>query len=149
MILGNLCEWQRYAPLHPAFEKLFKFVLEHDLSEFPLERIVLDGDSLFINMAEPDLKTAESQKLEIHREYIDVHFPLKGEEICGWTPTANLKTASESPFNEKDDFALYAELAQTYFKAVPGQFYIMYPEDAHAPIVGQGKIKKAIAKVRL
>ncbi len=149
MILGKLCDWERYAALHPAFEKLFKFVAEHDLSQFPLERIVLDGTELYINMAEPELKTRDNQKLEIHREYIDVHFPLTGEEICGWTPTSELKVESDAPFNETDDFALYNETAQTYFKALPGHFYIMYPEDAHAPIIGEGKIKKAIAKVRI
>ena len=31
----------------------------------------------------------------------------------------------------------------------PGQFVIVYPEDPHAPVIGSGKIRKLIAKVKL
>ena len=49
----------------------------------------------------------------------------------------------------KRDFALYAQKASTYFTVKPGQFYIMFPEDAHAPIIGNGTLRKLIAKVRV
>lgn len=149
MILGKVNDSKRYEKLHPQFPRLFQFVRENDLSKFANQRIVLDGDDLFINMAEPELKQAEDQKLEVHREYIDVHFPLTGDEICGVTHLADLAVESDEPFNVEDDFALYSEKAQNYFTAHPGDFYIVYPEDAHAPIIGKGTIKKAIAKVRL
>lgn len=149
MILGNLADTQRYEDLHPAFRKLFKFVRENDLAKFANQRIVLDGDTLFINMAEPTLKSADEQKLEVHRDYIDVHFPLTGDEICGITHVSELTVESDEPFNEEDDYALYSEKAKTYFTAHPGDFYIVFPEDAHAPIIGEGKIKKAIAKVKV
>lgn len=149
MILGKVCDTQHYEHLHPLFHKLFKFVRENDLSKFSTQRIVLDGDDLYINMAEPELKSAEEQKLEIHREYIDVHFPLIGDEVCGLTHISDLSVESDAPFDEEADYALYSEKARTYFTAHPGDFYIVFPEDAHAPIIGEGKIKKAIAKVRV
>ncbi len=31
----------------------------------------------------------------------------------------------------------------------PGQFCIVYPEDAHAPMIGEGTERKLICKVRL
>lgn len=149
MILGKVTDTTYYEFLNPRFSQLFKFVRENDLSKFANGRIVLDGDELFINMAEPDLKRAEEQKLEVHRNYIDVHFPLTGSETCGVTHISDLTVESDEPFNEEDDYALYSEQARTYFTAHPGDFYIMFPEDAHAPIIGEGRIKKAIAKVRL
>lgn len=149
MILGKVSDTSRIEYLHPYFRTLFKFVRENDLSKFANQRIVLDGDDLFINMAEPELKKAEDQKLEVHREYIDVHFPLIGDEICGVTHISDLTVESDEPFNVEDDYALYSEQARTYFTSHPGDFYIVFPEDAHAPIIGEGKIKKAIAKVRL
>lgn len=147
MILASLHDSARYEVLHPAFKTLFEYVKSHDLTSVPTERIVLDGDRLFINVADATLKTPSEQKLEVHRKYIDVHFPLTGEEQCGWTPLSDLTTESEAPFDEENDYALYAEPAKSYFTAGPGDFFIVFPEDAHAPILGEGKLRKLIAKV--
>ena len=149
MILTSLQECERIESLHPLFKKLFDYVKTHDLTAVPAGRVTIDGDDLFINVADATLVAAEDQKLEVHRKYIDVHFPLSGSEIVGWTALNALKTASEAPFDEENDFALYAEKAATYFTAQPGECYVMYPEDAHAPIIGEGKLRKAIAKVRI
>jgi beta-galactosidase beta subunit len=56
---------------------------------------------------------------------------------------------SEAPFDVENDFALYAETPSTYFTALPGDFYIVYPEDAHAPVIGEGVLRKLIVKVLL
>ena len=68
----------------------------------------------FINVADPTLKDPENQVLEVHRRYIDVHFPLTSEETIGWSPMSVLTTESVNPFNEEDDYAIYAEQAQSY-----------------------------------
>ena len=93
------------------------------------------------------MKAPEDQVLEVHRRYIDVHFPLTGEETMGWSPMSVLTTESVNPFNEEDDYAIYAEQAQSYHTIHPGEFAIVWPEDAHAPIIGKGTLRKLIAKV--
>ena len=147
MILAHLNDSDRYASLHPLFKQLFDYVKAHDFTHVPAERIVLDGDRLFINVADVTLKSPEEQVLEVHRRYIDVHFPLSREEIMGWASLSVLATESMQPFNEEDDFAVYAERAQSYLTIHPGEFAIVWPEDAHAPIIGQGALRKLIAKV--
>jgi len=147
MILAHLNDSDRYASLHPLFKQLFDYVKVHDFTHVPAERIVLDGDRLFINVADVTLKSPEEQVLEVHRRYIDVHFPLSREEIMGWSSLSVLATESMQPFNEEDDFAVYAERAQSYLTIHPGEFAIVWPEDAHAPIIGQGALRKLIAKV--
>ena len=147
MILAHLNDSDRYASLHPLFKQLFDYVKAHDFTYVPAERIVLDGDRLFINVADVTLKSPEEQVLEVHRRYIDVHFPLSREEIMGWSSLSVLATESMQPFNEDDDFAVYAERAQSYLTIHPGEFAIVWPEDAHAPIIGQGALRKLIAKV--
>ncbi len=147
MILAHLNDSDRYASLHPLFKQLFDYVKVHDFTHVPAERIVLDGDRLFINVTDVTLKSPEEQVLEVHRRYIDVHFPLSREEIMGWSSLSVLATESMQPFNEEDDFAVYAERAQSYLTIHPGEFAIVWPEDAHAPIIGQGALRKLIAKV--
>lgn len=149
MILCTLNDSKRIEALHPRFAELFEYVRTHDLTTVPAGKITLDGSELYINVADATLLETEEQKLEVHRGYIDVHFPLSGEEIVGWTALDSLHTKSLAPFDTDNDFALYAEKAATYFTVHPGECYIMYPEDAHAPIIGQGKLRKAIAKVKI
>lgn len=148
MILSDLQHSARYEGLHPLFKRLFDYVKSHDLSQVPAERIVLEGDQLYINVADVELKHPGDQKLEVHRRYLDVHFPLSGPEICGFSSLHGLGQP-DAPFDEQDDYALYSQSADTYFTIQPGQFYIVYPEDAHAPIIGQGSLRKLIAKVAL
>lgn len=146
MILDTLSNAQRYYALHPLFQQLFDYVCTHDLANAPAGRLTLDGDKLFINVNDSQLVPAEEQKLEVHRRYIDVHFPLSCSERVGWTPLEHLGE-SDAPFNEESDFAVYSQPAETYFTLQPGQFCIVWPEDAHAPIIGEGKIRKLVAKV--
>ena len=146
MILDTLSNAQRYYALHPLFQQLFEYVLTHDLAEVPAGRITLDGERLFINVNDSQLVPAEEQKLEVHRRYIDVHFPLTCCERVGWSPLEHLGQ-SDAPFNDESDFAVYSCSAETYFTMQPGQFCIVWPEDAHAPVIGEGKIRKLVAKV--
>ena len=146
MILSHISDSARYESLHPLFKQVFDYIKSHDLLNVPAERIVLDGDKLFINVADAKLVAKETQKLEVHQKYIDIHFPLSGSEIVGWKHLS-VVGESEAPFDVENDFALYAEKPSTYYTVTPGEFYIVYPEDAHAPIIGEGTLRKLIVKV--
>ena len=84
MIISNLQNSGRVESLHPLFKKLFDYVKTHDLLHTPCGRIELEGDKLFINNVNPTCVTAETQVLELHHEYIDVHILLEGKETIGW-----------------------------------------------------------------
>lgn len=146
MIISHIEDAGRVECLHPLFAQLFDYVRTHDLLHAPLGRITLDGDRLFINNSNPECVCREEQVLEVHRRYIDVHFLLEGEEIIGWKPLRDVGEPSQ-PYDEDKECALYNEPAQTYVTLIPGQLAIVWPEDPHAPIIGKGKIRKAIAKV--
>lgn len=148
MIIDQITNSARIEVLHPQLKKLFDYVRTHDLLAMPVGRITLDGDRLFINRAASELLPADRQAIEVHRAYMDVHFPLDGVEVIGWKPLDRLGTP-RAPFDTDNDFALYDEPATTYFELHPGQFLLVYPEDGHAPIIGTGTLQKAVAKVLL
>ena len=77
MILQSLQASERTETLHPLLKQLFDYVKSHDLTQVPAGRITLDGEKLFINVADATLVEAENQKLEVHRRYIDVHFRFR------------------------------------------------------------------------
>jgi YhcH/YjgK/YiaL family protein len=86
--------------------------------------------------------------MEIHRKYIDVQIVLEGEESVGWKPLNEIQHISKA-YDEVLDFELSSDKPSTYFHVTPGQIYILFPEDPHAPIIGEGKIRKAIGKVKV
>ncbi len=146
MIYGNIAYADRYASLHPLLPQLFAYVKSHDLLHTPMGKIVLDGDKLFINNVNPECLSEEKQVLEVHRRYIDVHILLEGKERVGWRNTDDCKELAH-PYDEAGDFATFFDKPTTYIDMMPNDFLIVFPEDAHAPIIGSGKIRKAIAKV--
>lgn len=148
MIVSNLKNVQRIEKLHPLFKVLFDYVKTHDLLHSDLGRIEISGDNLFINNVNPDCVESDKQILEVHREYIDVHILLYGVETIGWKALEDATQEIKS-YEKEGDCALYSDVPTTFVTLHPGQFVIVYPEDAHAPIIGKGKIRKLIAKVKL
>lgn len=148
MILSNFQHSDRIEGLHPLFKAAFDYIKSHDLLNAPLGRIEIDGEKLFINNSNPECVAAEDQVLEVHRKYIDIHVLLEGEETIGWKAIEDVTNETKA-YDEEADCALYAEKADSYVTLKPGQFLIVYPEDPHAPIIGQGRIRKLIVKVKL
>lgn len=148
MILTTLADSGRIEPLHPLFKRFFDYVKEHDLLHASLGRIEVDGDRLFINNVEADLTDAATQLLEAHREYIDVHVVLDGEEHFGWRPLADCAAVRQS-YDPAADCALYADRPSSWLTLRPGQAAIVFPEDPHAPVVGEGRVRKLIGKIKL
>lgn len=148
MIISKLENSSRIEALHPLFKRLFEYVKQHDLLNQELGRIVIDGDNLFINNVNPECVPADKQPLELHRDYIDVHILLSGKETIGWKPIEDLKDEVQT-YQKENDCALFKDKPTTFVDINPGEFVIVFPEDPHAPVIGTGKIRKLIAKVRI
>ena len=148
MIITTLQHSERIEKLHPSFKRLFDYVKTHDLLNAPLGRIELDGDNLFINNSEPTCLSADEQVLEMHRDYIDVHILLTGQETIGWKSLETIQHISQ-PYQKEADYALSDDRPTMYTVLQPGECCILYPEDPHAPIIGKGKIRKLIGKIKL
>lgn len=130
------------------FKTLFDYVKTHDLLHADLGRIEIDGDRLFINNVEPECVAPGKQVLELHHDYIDVHILLEGVEIIGWKALEDLQDEIKA-YSKEEECALYSDIPTNYITLLPGQFMIVYPEDPHAPVIGEGKIRKLIAKVKI
>ena len=106
----------------------------------------LDGEKLYITIAEFDGKHAEAAKLEAHKKYIDIQIVLSGQETMGWSSIDNCKNEVD-PYNSEKDILFFTEKPSTYVIVNPEEFVIYFPEDGHAPGISNGRIKKAIVKV--
>lgn len=148
MILAHLTESTRYEQLHPLFKTAFDFIKSNNLLKMETGRIELESNRLFINNIKANLIKKEKQALEIHKKYIDIHIPLDKTEIIGWKSLSDLNKPREK-FDTEKDFALFDEPASNYIEVHPGEFLIVFPEDAHAPVIGEGVLRKLIVKIEL
>lgn len=148
MIIGKLSEAERVEALHPAFKAVFDFIRATDFGDKPAGRIVLDGDRVFVNLDEPQGATRDSQLLETHRRYIDIHVPLDAPEEIGWKPTAEIEHVSH-PYDDALDRAFSDDRPRFFAELHPGEFCVVFPEDAHAPAISPRPFRKLVAKVKV
>jgi len=148
VIVDLLSVWSRYACLHPRFEQAFEFLTRPDLAALPPGRHFIDGDQLYVSIDEREGRTRDGARLEAHRRYIDIQYTIEGPEEVGWSPLASCITPAGF-FDSERDIIFFDDRPNSWFEVPPGRFAIFFPEDAHAPLGGYGRLRKAIAKVEL
>ena len=136
---------------HPErWKKAFTFMGSQDLQTLTLGRHELEGSDLFVNVDEYITKNEEDARFEAHRKYADIQYVVTGEEQIGVVPLGTT-TATEPYVDEKDIVFLSTE-AINYRQAVPGKFFVFFPEDAHRPCVKTNEnspVRKIVVKVRI
>ena len=149
MILDSLKNKAQYAALHPRFQAVFDFIDNNDVASLPCGRHDIDGDNIFVMVQELDLREVSAARLELHRKYIDIQLLLSGpNEVFGWSEKKDCLTA-ETEFDEQKDIQLFTDIPQCFYSVGEGQFSILFPEDGHAPMLGEGHVKKCIFKIAL
>lgn len=149
MIIGSLENTERVEALSPYFKKAFDYIRSHNLTAAPAGRIEIDGDRVWITVSEVEGKEKTAANLETHDQYIDIQLPLTGRETFGWQGREWLKNQKEGGYHEAKDITFYADEAAVYFTLSAGDFCIFFPEDGHAPCIGEGTIKKIVVKVKV
>ena len=60
-----------------------------------------------------------------------------------------LRLLQAADFDVEKDIQLFTDVPQCFYTVREGQFSILFPEDGHAPMLGEGHVKKCIFKVAL
>jgi biofilm protein TabA len=146
MIFDVLANADRYARLHPLFERAFAYLSETDFAAMAPGRNPLEGDALFAIVEEAEARTREQAQLECHRRYIDIQFVLSGLDEMGWKPLCDCREPAVE-YSDKRDIAFFRDVPAAWVAVPPGAFCVFFPEDAHAPLVGAGPIRKVVMKI--
>ena len=148
MILDSLKNSEAYEKLHPLFKEAFDYLKSVDFSKAEVGKTELRGKDLFVMVSDSDMKAEADAKVEAHNKYIDIQLPIDKPETYGWKARAELKEEQES-FNEEKDIQFFYDKGTTLVTAVPGDFAVFFPQDGHAPCIGEGKIRKVVVKIKL
>ncbi len=145
MIFDKLSNLEQYKNI-PQLTKIVDYLKENDISQLEPGTYEIDGDKLFIQMNLVDLKTIDEARLEAHDKYIDLQIVFQTEELMGFAHRADLGEPDDDKRPEKDIF-FWNSPEYDLLTVNPGSFVVFFPEDAHAPNIGDGFHKKAIIKI--
>jgi biofilm protein TabA len=148
MIIDTLDNADKYISLHPRFAKAFEFIKSQNLETIEPGKFEIDGKELHASVSLKDGVTREAAKAEAHNNYIDIQVCPTGKEELGWKPRSKAVYPKEA-YNVEKDVTFFGDPMDTYFELTAGQFAIFYPEDVHAPMIGEGPVKKLVVKVKI
>jgi biofilm protein TabA len=150
MIVDTLQNASKYFSTHPLFAKAFEYIQKTDLNNIEIGKYEINGDNLkAIFSNKKGMTAAESvAKFECHNKHIDIQLCINGKKQIGWKPRENCKIENGG-YNAEKDVQLYNETPDMYFQLTNGQFAIFFPEDVHAPMIGDSEIKKLVIKVKI
>ena len=146
MIHDTLNNIDHYAGLHPLFPRAIAFMREHDLHKLEPGKHQIIENELFAIVEHVNAKVREAAKLECHRRYIDIQLVLEGRDEMGWKALKDCHTPV-ADFNPEKDIQFFKDNIDTWAATHANEFCIFFPQDAHAPLVGTGRIRKIIFKV--
>ena len=133
---------------NPNYVAAMEYIHTHDLNSLENGKHFLDGDNLFVNIVDTNLKTKEDARFEVHDRYIDIQVPLDKAETFGVKPRKECTMPIGEMNTEKDILKFEDPIIET-ITAQPGEPVTFAPETAHAPLIGEGPIHKAIFKVKV
>lgn len=149
MIIDTIQNAPKYFSAHPLFAKAFEYIQQTDLGNAADGKSdIAEGLKAIFSNAPGKTKETSLQKFECHNKNIDIQLCIKGVETIGWKPREKCVTP-KGEYNDEKDVLFYDDAPDTYFQLTDGQFAIFYPEDVHAPMIGEGEIKKLVIKVKI
>ncbi len=147
MIFGNIHDLDQYSFLTDAIKECFAYAKEHRLQDYEKGCHEIDGKRLYFNRVEYTTTTPENRFWEAHRQYLDVHLLLEGQEQIDLNFIQNLE---QGEYVEADDFLALNGEKNSSVVLREGDFLICYPVDGHRTAVevnGPETVKKVIFKV--
>jgi len=149
MIIDTLNNSAKYDAMHPLFAKAFEFIKQTDLiNAADGKSDIAEGLKAIFSNKTGVTAEASVAKFECHNKHIDIQLCIKGNETIGWKPREKCVTENGG-YNPEKDVQLYTEQPDMYFQLTNGQFAIFFPEDVHAPMIGDAEIKKLVIKVKI
>jgi YhcH/YjgK/YiaL family protein len=146
MILDTLARADRYLVLHPLFARAFEFLRSTDLDALEPSIHTIDGEQLFAIVEACSGRSRAEAKLECHRRYIDIQLVLEGVDEMGWKPLAECR-APATDYDAARDIRFFDDAPSSWIATPAGSFCLFFPDDAHAPLVSSGMIRKVVVKI--
>ena len=135
-----------YKGLHPNLDKAIDWLNSHTLDALENGRTIIDGENVFVNVMDADLRDAEGAAFEYHRRYADLQIDLSGSEHWGWASEGK----DEGEFSTESDVGFASGPEHAGGELGEGRFVIFFPGELHKPsckTAGCDHVRKAVVKI--
>ena len=136
-----------YKGLHPNLDKAIDWLNSHTLDALENGKTIIDGENVFVNVMDADLRDADGAAFEYHRRYADLQIDITGGEGWGYT---------NEPGEEVGEYTVdcgFQDSASVVSGVLgEGRFVLFFPTELHKPGLvqdGCANVRKAVVKIKM
>jgi len=149
MIIDSVQNAAKYFSLHPNFKTAFEYVNQNDISSLEEGAFeIAEGLKLIVIVGEGATSEESIKGFECHDQNIDIQISIKGPETFAWKPREKC-VSPNGEYNDDRDVLFFHDKPDMFFELQEKQFAILFPEDVHAAMIGEGTLKKIVIKVKI
>lgn len=149
MIIDTIQNAAKHYTIHESFAAAFEYIKNADLLNAADQKVEISkGLKAIFNNAMGKSKENSCAKFECHNKNIDIQLCISGTETIGWKPRKKC-IIPNGEYNAEKDVQLFSDATDMFFQLTNSQFAIFFPEDVHAPMIGENVIKKLVIKVEI
>jgi len=146
MIIDHIDNLIKYKTLHPSIEEVVAFISSIELNALVIGKFKITNETISVSVSSKKGSNQLDAKFEAHNNHIDIQICIDGIETFGWKNRDDCKIVKEA-YNQDKDVIFYSDRPDTYFQIKKNQFVIFFPNDVHAPMIGDNTIKKLVCKL--
>ena len=149
MIYAKHKDAPAYRGIHPNLDLALAHITPEFLASVGPERVELKGGDVYATRFTYETVPEDESFFEAHRKYLDIHIMAEGSEKVEIAPPEAL---AEFDRIEANDF--YAYRGEGDYKLIlsPGDFLVVFPDDAHKikmRVDGRATVTKAVFKIKI
>lgn len=149
MIYAKNSDALTYRGIHPNLDMALERITKEFLSSVGEERVEIKGSDVYATRFTYETIPEEESFFEAHKNYLDIHLMLEGAERVEIAPP---ETLTEFDRVEANDFYAYRGPAHYRLALDPGNFLVVFPNDAHRikmELERPERVSKVVFKVRI
>ena len=149
MIYAKNNDARTYLGIHPNLDLALEHITPEFLDSVGYEKVQLKGDDVYATRFTYETVPEEESFFEAHKKYLDIHIMAEGSEGVEIAPPGELR---EFDRVEVNDFYAYRGPAHYRRTLSPGDFLVVFPNDAHRikmRLEGPETVSKVVFKVRI
>jgi len=138
---------EQYISNQEVWDSAFSFLKNQPLDELDTGKYPILGDRIFATISEAPAREKDSAVWESHRQYIDIHYVIRGTDQIGITDSTKAKIIK--PYTVD---ATHYTAEGEFYKSDPSTFFILFPTDLHKPNIKLNDnklVKKLVIKVQV
>lgn len=150
MIIDKLENFKQYSLGSINLQKAIEFLTTNNFKNYKEGSYPLNGQHLFYIINKYKTKHSDSNELEFHKRYIDLHFITNGCEIIKHQVYNKHKISKT--YNSENDLGMAIANEYNQILLTEGMCAIFYPDDLHMPgfsFKNDTFIKKIVVKIEI